>query len=147
MESIEETLRLRGIRHEEQTTVNWYDEKWLKEHILDNKTIMNYFYLSIFYDKAANNEKCIEDLARLKNLVGLEYILDHSIPELGIYHIKKQYRHNDRRVTTLALYYVVAGKIYEAPSINKILTTRMRNFAFNLDASLKYLSKYAKQTD
>lgn len=147
MESVQEALRRIGTTHEEMTTINWFDEKWLKENPLDSKTIMSYFYFSIFYDKAANNEKTREDLSRLKLMSGLEYILEHSIPEQGIFHIKKQFRYNDRRVTPLALYYVISGKVYEAPSLNRVLTTRLRNFAFNLDTSLKSLSKYAKQAE
>lgn len=96
---------------------------------------MQYFYLSIFYDKAANNEKTKEDLSRLKSMKGLEYLVVHSMPELGIFHIRKQYRTGERRVTPIALYYVYGGMIYEAPSLGKLLKNRVRNIALFLHKS------------
>ena len=61
MENLEEGLRRQLELHKENTSVNWYDEQWLKFSILDNESVMNYFYLSVFYDKSANNEKAQED--------------------------------------------------------------------------------------
>lgn len=126
------------------TGLSWSDEFWLKHNILDNGTVMDYFYISVFYDKAANNEKTKEDLGKLKFMKGLEYTLVHSIPEAGIFHIRKQFRHSERKITPLALYYVLGGIVYEAPSLHRVLDCKIRNLSFSLNQSLENLSSFIR---
>jgi len=145
MESLEYSLRNKGVYHEEQTGVVWSDEYWLKCTPLDNSTVMHYFYMSVFYDKSANNEKTREDLSRLKYMKGLEYMLVHSIPEVGIFHIRKQYRQGEKKIIPISMYYVLSGKIYEAPSLGKVLQAKLRNLSFCLNQSLYNLAACAEQ--
>lgn len=63
---------------------------------------------------------------------GLEYVLVHSIPDQGIFHIRKQYRHAEKRITGISMYFVHGGKVYEAPNMYKILNTRIRNISLSL---------------
>jgi hypothetical protein len=144
METLEEGLRKQLENHEENTSVNWYDEQWLKFNTIDNDTVMSYFYQSVFYDKSANNEKTREDLKKMQYMKGLEYNISGSIPELGIYHVKKQYRSSEKKVTPIAIYYVCHGRIYEAPSLNRVITSKLRNLSYYLSESLSLLSEYAE---
>ena len=48
----------------------------------------------------------------IRSLRGLEYALVHSVPEIGIFHIRKQFRHSANKTTPISLYYVLGGKIY-----------------------------------
>lgn len=126
--------------HTEKNGILWNDEFWLKNNFLDNNTVMQYFYLSVFYDKKANNEKVKEELSLLKTMRGLEFAMVHSIPDLGVYHIRKQYRHSEKKVTSIALYYVMSGKIYEAPSIYRVFSVKLRNIAHSLDQALTQIA-------
>lgn len=128
--------------HTEMTDVFWSDEYWLKCNPLDNTTVMYYFYNSIFYDKNANNEKTMEDLSLLKSMRGLEFALVHSMPDIGIYHIKKQFRHSERKVTPIALYYVMSGKMYEAPSVHNVFSAKLRNLGFCLNKAFNQLAEF-----
>ena len=106
---------------------------------------MSYFYQSVFYDRAANNEKTKEDLRKLVFMKGLEYNISFSLPELGIFHIKKQYRISERKVTPIAIYYVYHGRIYEAPSLSRVLNSKLRNLSYYLNESLCLLSDFAEK--
>jgi MED6 mediator sub complex component len=144
METLEEGLRKLLENHEENTSVNWYDEQWLKFNILDNESVMPYFYQSVFYDKSANNEKTKEDLKKLVHMKGLEYNISYSLPELSIFHIRKQYRSSEKKITPIAIYYVYHGRIYEAPSLNRVITSKLKNLSYYLNDSLNLLSDYAE---
>lgn len=142
MENMEDGLRRQLDRHEENTKDYWYDEQWLKFSILDKETVMHYFYLSIFYDKTANNEKTKEDLKKLQFMKGLEYTLTYAMPDLGIFHIRKQYRSSEKKVTPIAIYYVYHGRVYEAPSLSRVINSKLRNMSYYLNESLSLLSNY-----
>lgn len=129
MESLEDLIASGKLRVEDQTTISWSDDWWLLHNELDNRTAMDYFTQSIFYDRSANNEKTKEDLTRLKYMKGLEFVLVHSRPEAGIYHIRKQFRHGEKKFTQLALYYILGGRVYQAPSLATVINSKLRNLA------------------
>jgi mediator of RNA polymerase II transcription subunit 6 len=129
MESLEDLIASGKLRVDDQTTVSWRDEGWLQHNELDNRSAMTYFSLSVFYDRSANNEKTKEDLSRLKYMKGLEFVLVQSKPEAGIYHIRKQFRHGEKKFTQLALYYILGGYVYQAPSLAAVLNAKLRNIA------------------
>lgn len=145
MDTAGESLRKVLENHEEKTGVNWYDEQWLKFNTLDNTSVMGYFYQSIFYDKSANNEKTKEDLKKLQYMKGLEYVVNYSMPELGIFHVKKQFRSSEKKVMPIAIYYVYHGRVYEAPSLNRVISSKLRNLSYYLNESLGLLSSYADE--
>ena len=146
MDATGEVLRKVLENHEEKTGVNWYDEQWLKFNVLDNESVMGYFYQSVFYDRSANNEKTKEDLKKMQAMRGLEYVVSYSMPELGIFHIKKQYRSGEQRTTPIAIYYVYHGHVYEAPSLNRVISSKLRNLSYYLNDSLRLLSDYAESS-
>lgn len=73
---VEEALR----NHTDQYETYWIDAIWLKNYELNARSIMDYFYRSVFYDRNANNDKTREDLTKLKSMKGLEFSLLKSIP-------------------------------------------------------------------
>ena len=74
---VEEALR----NHTDQYETYWIDVIWLKNNELNARSIMDYFYGSVFYDRNANNDKTREDLSKLKSMKGLEFSLLKSIPQ------------------------------------------------------------------
>jgi mediator of RNA polymerase II transcription subunit 6 len=144
MDSLEEGLRRQLEAHKESTSVSWYCEPWLKENSLDDESVMRYFYMSVFYDSNANNEKTKEDLKKMQFMKGLEYELCYSRQNLGIFHIKKQYRSSEKKVTPIAIYYVYNGRIYEAPSVSKVISSKLRNISYYLRESLDFITQSAE---
>lgn len=118
---VEEALR----NHTDQYETYWIDVIWLKNNELNARSIMDYFYGSVFYDRNANNDKTREDLSKLKSMKGLEFSLLKSIPQQGIYQIIKQFRHNESNVTALAVYYVSNGQIYQSPNLIDVLSVKV----------------------
>lgn len=142
MENNEEGFLKQLALHKENLSNYWSDEQWLLSNFLDNESVMTYFYCSIFYDKSANNEKTKEDLKKMKYMRGLEYILTYSLPDKGIFHIKKQYRTNEKKVTPIGIYYVYHGRVYESPSLSRVISSKVRNMSFFLNDSLNLLTSY-----
>lgn len=142
MENNEEAFQRQLALHKENLSSYWSDEQWLLCNFLDNESVMTYFYCSIFYEKSANNEKTKEDLKKMKYMRGLEYILTYSLPDKGIFHIKKQYRTNEKKVTPISIYYVYHGRIYESPSLSRVISSKVRNLSFSLNDSLNQLTSY-----
>lgn len=108
---------------------------------LDETTIMDYFYLSVFYDKAANNGKTKENLAILKTMKGLEYELSYAQPAFKTFHVTKQLRESKVKTLPIAVYYIQCGKIYQAPSLANVISYRLRQAAFTLEQSLRSLEE------
>lgn len=141
MDEINSLLQSVDTHHEDQFSIYFLDPCWLNFFPLTLATVPEYFYLSSFYDKAANNEKTREDLSRLKTMKGLEYIFEQPNPQVPIFHIRKQYRHNEKKTTDIALYYVHLGRIYQAPALSAVLQTRLHNISTNLQSSLSAVAK------
>jgi hypothetical protein len=133
--------------HCENFSTFWIDQPWLETNVLTELNVMNYFYNSLFYDKSCNNEKTKEDLHKLKFMRGLEYIplLSHSIPSKGIFYIKKQFRTSDKKVIPIALYYIYYGRVYESPSLSKVINAKIRSTSFFLNESLTSLASHLEE--
>ena len=141
MEGVESLLQLLGTQHEDQFDLMFIDETWLKFYPLTLETLPAYFYMSTFYDRTANNEKTIEDLSKLKQMKGLEYVFEQPTSGVDIFHVRKQYRHNEKKTTDLALYYVHQGRIYQAPTLFAVLQTKLQNVSGELQSSISALAK------
>lgn len=141
MDEIGSLLQSLGTRHEDDFSIYFQDPQWLSLFPLTLDTLPAYFYLSSFYDSNANNEKTREDLSRLKTMKGLEYVFEQPHPQVEIYHIRKQYRHNEKKTTDIALYYVYLGRVYQAPALSAVLQTRLQNISVNLQSSLNAMAK------
>ena len=122
------------------TTISWEDKGWLQHFPLNRDTVLDYFALSQFYDRTCNNEQlkmqrgagaaAIAQL--LEQMSGVEYVL-HEAQELqptsessahSLYVIRKQRREGEV-ITVLRMYYVLDGTVYEAPTLEAVLRTRL----------------------
>ena len=132
------------------TTISWEDKGWLQHFPLNRDTVLDYFALSQFYDRTCNNEQlkmqrgagaaAIAQL--LEQMSGVEYVL-HEAQELqptsessahSLYVIRKQRREGEV-ITVLRMYYVLDGTVYEAPTLEAVLRTRLLKLGWLLDGA------------
>jgi MED6 mediator sub complex component len=125
--------------------IMWEDQYWLRTYPLTEHTVLDYFSFSPFYDKQCNNEQLKMqriDLSRLRQMTGVEYELVACSQEpadplqSSVFTVAKQWRHSPTSVTPLALYYGLAGKFLQAPSIATVFQARVRNTICHLNAAL-----------
>ncbi len=134
------------------TTISWEDKGWLQHFPLNRDTVLDYFALSQFYDRTCNNEQlkmqrgagtgnaAIAQL--LEQMSGVEYVLHEaqevqSTPESSahsLYVIRKQRREGEV-ITVLRMYYVLDGTVYEAPTLEAVLRTRLLKLGWLLDGA------------
>jgi hypothetical protein len=79
------------------------DTNWLHVYGLSRKSVLDYFYISKFYDASSNNEiirnERIPNYANLLNMTGLEFELDTAnMDEPHLFVIKKQIRKSPETV-------------------------------------------------
>eukprot|EP00271_Cylindrocystis_brebissonii_P008966 TRINITY_DN23533_c0_g1_i1.p1 TRINITY_DN23533_c0_g1~~TRINITY_DN23533_c0_g1_i1.p1 ORF type:complete len:292 (+),score=57.75 TRINITY_DN23533_c0_g1_i1:720-1595(+) len=118
---------LTGVCFRDQLFLNFVGGNLVPHNVFD------YFAESPFYDRSCSNEQLRMqgihplDMDQLKNVGGrkpsLEYILA-SFQEPHLFTIKKQLRDGEK-ATGVALYYVLDGSIYQAPSLYGALGARM----------------------
>lgn len=112
----------------DQLDVMWNDKMWLTYFPLDKTTVLDYFSLSQFYDRRCNNELIKMqrlDPALLQTLDGLEYVLAGN-PAPNLFVVSKQLRTiSPPSVEPLAVYYIVDGNVYQAPSAHAVLSSRV----------------------
>jgi len=123
---------------------SWQSEAWMP--ILNPTNVLEYFAESIFYDRQCNNE--IIRMQRLNpdqmlNMVGPEYILLIA-QEPILYVIRKQHRTSPTQIIPLAHYYVIAGKVYQAPDLGNVVNSRLANCANYLQQAFSETHSYAK---
>jgi MED6 mediator sub complex component len=111
------------------TSVTWTDKVWLTYFPLNAETALDYFSLSQFYDRACNNELVKMqrlDPALISTMEGIEYTLvSPSSPNLFRIAKSKRVITPQPSVTLLAVYYVVNGVVYQAPSAHAVLSSRV----------------------
>lgn len=123
---------------------SWQSEAWMP--ILNPSNVLEYFAESIFYDRQCNNE--VIRMQRLNpdqllGMVGIEYVLLIA-QEPILYVIRKQHRTSPTQVIPLAHYYVIAGKVYQAPDLGSVLNSRLANCANYLQQAFSETHSYAK---
>lgn len=123
---------------------SWQSEAWMP--ILNPSNVLEYFAESIFYERQCNNE--IIRMQRLNpdqmlNMVGPEYVLLIA-QEPILYVIRKQHRTSPTQVIPLAHYYVIAGKVYQAPDLGNVVNSRLSNCANYLQQAFTETHSYAK---
>lgn len=55
---------------------------------------------------------------------GIEYVL-HDFQEPHLFVVHKQQRHSPKATTSLTFYYILDGKIYQAPPMHAAMSSRM----------------------
>jgi mediator of RNA polymerase II transcription subunit 6 len=114
--------------------ISWHDTSWIP--FLTPANILDYFSdkSNSFYDRTCNNELVKmqrQSMENLKNMVGTEYILLH-VKEPILYVIRKQHRHSPEDVTPLADYYIIAGRVYQAPDLASVFNSRILSTVHHL---------------
>ncbi|CAM9171648.1 unnamed protein product [Discosporangium mesarthrocarpum] len=99
----------------------------------------------------------------LTNLTGLEYMLEtlpkepmflppgHPVPPgplpKRLFVIKRQLRKSRTSVEVQAVYYIMDGTIYQAPTVAKLFKSRLTKFAYHVNNALAELSKLVELND
>lgn len=63
-------------------------------------------------------------------MTGVEYALIH-VQEPILYVIRKQQRYSPQQTTPIADYYIIAGKVYQAPDLGSVLNSRIVRMTSN----------------
>ncbi|CAN8075839.1 unnamed protein product [Agarophyton chilense] len=113
---------------EDLTGVMWHDKNWLSFFPLTKEHVLEYFSLSQFYDERCNNQQIKLqrlDPKLLETMPGIEYQVTAD-PAPGLFIITKFLRSiRPPNLEPLAMYYVLEGDVYQAPSIHAILSSRI----------------------
>eukprot|EP00850_Spirogloea_muscicola_P003556 SM000014S00344 [mRNA] locus=s14:822480:823949:+ [translate_table: standard] len=89
----------------------------------------DYFARSPFYDAACANERLRQrgahplDAAQLAALTGVEYTMAEAA-EPHLFVLRKQRREAPDKATLLAVYYILDGSVYQAPSLHAVIGAR-----------------------
>ena len=121
---------------------SWYDVAWTN---LNRSNVMMYFTQrsNPFYDRRSNNELLRhphnKSTELLKTMVGLEYDLIYEEPPI-LFVVQKRRRHSQTHVTPIANYYIIAGVVYRAPDLSRILSSRIATACDYLNEAFQDLS-------
>lgn len=124
----------------------WHDSAWIPHLNLNN--VMDYFcdLANPFYDRTCNNENIkMQRLGadQLSAMTGVEYVLLHAQDPI-LYVIRKQYRQSSTQVSPLADFYIVAGKIYQAPDLASVVNSRLMNTISCLETAFEEARSYSR---
>ncbi|XP_055329540.1 mediator of RNA polymerase II transcription subunit 6-like [Paramacrobiotus metropolitanus] len=127
-------------------SINWTDSAWVPH--LSAANVMDYFaqMSNPFYDPLCNNEQIRMQrlgLENLKNMVGTEFVLAYS-QEPILYIIKKQERKSPVEVHPIAVYYILAGTVYQAPDLWSVVNSRLLNTAHYLHTAAAEMSNFVR---
>jgi mediator of RNA polymerase II transcription subunit 6 len=132
---------------EHGTGVVWTDKVWLSYFPLNEATALDYFSLSQFYDRSCNNELVKMqrlDPALMTTMDGIEYkLLGQSSDSL--FRVSKSRRTVTPKpaVTLLAVYYILNGNVYQAPTAHAVLSSRVLQSLHHLRKSFDTLQKHS----
>lgn len=126
--------------------LSWHDSSWLP--FLNPTNVLDYFFdkSNSFYDRSCNNEIIKmqrQSMDHLKNMVGTEYILLH-VKEPILYVVRKQHRHSPEETTPLADYYIIAGRVYQAPDLASVFNSRIINTVNHLQQAFDDANNFAR---
>eukprot|EP00026_Physarum_polycephalum_P011582 Phypoly_transcript_11817.p1 GENE.Phypoly_transcript_11817~~Phypoly_transcript_11817.p1 ORF type:complete len:283 (+),score=42.88 Phypoly_transcript_11817:74-922(+) len=128
------------------THMSFKDPMWLQTFPLNVHSALDYFALSQFYDKKCNNEILKMqrlEMSLLRNLRGIEYELIH-VREPALFVIRKLFRESPDRTIPRAIYYILNGSIYQAPTLFNVLNSRLSSSIFYARESLKEIAALIK---
>ncbi|ODV89666.1 hypothetical protein CANCADRAFT_14293, partial [Tortispora caseinolytica NRRL Y-17796] len=121
--------------------VSWRSPEWVRMNGLTTENVLDYFALSPFYDRTANNQvlkmqqvtgSLIEQLRRMR---GIEFVVAVAKePELWV--IRKQNRIGPDETIPLSTYFVANEIIYMAPSVYSVVSSHVLNLTKSLKDSL-----------
>jgi mediator of RNA polymerase II transcription subunit 6 len=111
------------------------DAAWLQTYGLSRDNVLDYFYLSPFYDLTANNQTIRAQRVTslyLLNLIGLEFMVETNPYEPTLFLIKKQYRKSSHHAEVLEVFYVMEGVVYQSPTFIDLLSTKYNKICLYL---------------
>jgi len=128
--------------------IAWSNKQWMGYFPLNGMTVMDYFSLSPFYERACNNE--IVKMQRLEpsvlqTMVGIEYQVD-LVQEPVLFSIHKIHRVSPTETRLLAVYYIAQGVVYQSPTMHHVLTSRLLHCVHNLRKSFLELQQHVRVT-
>lgn len=123
------TERAKMATEEELRHVVFRCDPWLASFPLTEATAIEYFSLSPFYEKDCLNETLRargirpDEVEAMKSMVGTEYVVLASRPP-HLFAIAKRRRMNPERTKLIAMYYLLDGNVYQAPTLLELITSR-----------------------
>mmetsp|Transcript_26072 Transcript_26072/g.42744 ORF Transcript_26072/g.42744 Transcript_26072/m.42744 type:complete len:323 (+) Transcript_26072:19-987(+) len=136
-------LPLANIPEEDRS---FKDNGWLQAFPLNVHSVMDYFSLSMFYDRTCNNEYIKMqrlDPKMLTSMRGIEYVLFHKNEPL-LFVIHKQQRDSPTQFHVLATYYVLGGTVYRAPNLQAVFSTRLVSCLHFTSNALKNIAERSR---
>ncbi|XP_070502599.1 mediator of RNA polymerase II transcription subunit 6 [Chironomus tepperi] len=126
--------------------ISWHDTNFLP--FLNGSNVLDYFSdkSNSFYDRTCNNEQVKmqrQSMDNLKNMVGTEYILLH-VKEPILYVVRKQHRHSPEETTPLTDYYIIAGRVYQAPDLGNVFNSRLLSTVHHLQQAFDEANSFAR---
>jgi mediator of RNA polymerase II transcription subunit 6 len=130
---------------EDLENVSFRDEAWLSITKLNEDNALEYFSFSPFYERTSNNEilkmqtqyNNLADLrSKLNDMVGIQYVLEKFNDDRSLFIIHRIERHGPSDCEVLAVYYILHGNIYQAPTNYSLYQSRLANSLFYLSESL-----------
>ncbi|KAJ2824721.1 Mediator of RNA polymerase II transcription subunit 6 [Coemansia erecta] len=139
--------------NKELTGIEWRSDQWIGQfNGLRPDNILEYFSQSPFWDSSSNNAvlkmqtqfNALQTHSYdLKNMVGIEFSVTHQEPPT-LFVITKFRRSSPTKVTPIAVYYILDGNAYEAPSLHSIVSSRMLSSIKKVELALKVARKHAE---
>lgn len=132
---------------EDKTDVVWIDRVWLSYFPLNEATALEYFSLSQFYDRSCNNE--IIKMQRLDpalkaTMEGIEYdLVPQSAPNLFVISKQRRAKGPTPSVSLLAIYYILNGNIYQAPTAHSVISSRVLQSLYHLRTAFDAMQAHA----
>ncbi|XP_063711451.1 mediator of RNA polymerase II transcription subunit 6-like [Symsagittifera roscoffensis] len=122
---------------------SWHDVALVSN--LTRANVMMYFTQrsNPFYDRRSNNELLKhphnKPMDLLRTMQGLEYDLIYEEAPI-LFVVQKRKRHSPTQVTPIANYYIIAGDVYRAPDLNRILSSRLATSCDYLNEAFQELT-------
>lgn len=130
--------------------LSFMDPAWLQTFGLSRENVLDYFYLSPFYDTNSNNQiiraQRVEP-SHLLNMKGLEFIVEPNSNEPVLFIIKKQNRKSIQHAEILEVFYVMEGTIYQSPSFIDLLSTKYDKIGLYLHQAFQITMNDAQHVD
>lgn len=104
-------------------------DPWLATFPLTENSAMEYFSLSPFYDHTCTNEGLraqgmrMDDGEALKERTGMEYVVMAAKPP-HLFAIAKRKRTSPHKTNIVAMYYILDGNVYQAPTLRDVISSR-----------------------
>ena len=119
---------------------SWRFDEWLATYSLNDATVLDYFAHSPWWDPSCTNAQVAQQGLTAEEgrlLVGTEFIVTHSTTEGGgLFVIERRERRGRDDVSPVAIYYILVGTLYEAPSLYGVLTSRIEAAAWRLERAI-----------